>query len=162
MGCFVTSSRTAEGRARTLLCWRCRRCLEVGCGSGFVICSVALALQHIRSNTPGTPAAAGHSTEDAAVPCCCSTPPCSFLGIDISAAALQATTATLKAHQASLLHNSTAYSTRLGRLTSIGLFWQQWQTFPKGMMQDLLCYEGLARQLISINRAGGGGGVGPD
>ena len=49
--------------------------LEVGCGSGYVICSVALALKHLGK------------------------PKCPMLGVDISRKALDATAATLAAHE---------------------------------------------------------------
>mgnify|MGYP001810989851 CR=1 FL=1 len=60
--------------------------VEVGCGSGYVICSVALALQQALQQ----PAGAGPSA-----PRACS----GFLAVDINAAALAATAQTLAAHK---------------------------------------------------------------
>jgi methylase of polypeptide subunit release factors len=66
-----------------------RTCLEVGCGSGYVICSVALALQQL-------PAAGGAGASAAPQQ------RWQFMATDISDAALAATSATLAAHEASV------------------------------------------------------------
>lgn len=75
------------------------RCLEVGCGSGYVICSVALALQQLYSSAPspgGAPAAATAAGQRSKA--CASLQPWRFVATDINPAALAATTATLEAH----------------------------------------------------------------
>lgn len=109
---YGTPSANSHAMCVSLCCLCCvlpPRCLEVGCGSGFVICSVALALQHLHSlqlvaaavsgsqAAPGADRAAGGAGEDATKPHTAASP-CSFTAVDISPAALEATAATLKAH----------------------------------------------------------------
>eukprot|EP00879_Flechtneria_rotunda_P017370 GHRR01018197.1.p1 GENE.GHRR01018197.1~~GHRR01018197.1.p1 ORF type:complete len:210 (+),score=66.28 GHRR01018197.1:1253-1882(+) len=79
----------------------CRSCLEVGCGSGYVLCSVALALQHLVSQHSASSlltAAAASNGKGGGGPAAVS---CSFFATDINAAALAATSETLAAHQMS-------------------------------------------------------------
>ncbi len=65
------------------------RALEIGCGSGYVICSFALALRQ------------------AGLHCC-------LLGTDINPKALEATAATLQAHQVHTCHTSSTPAIQAG------------------------------------------------
>lgn len=76
-----------------------RICLEVGCGSGYVICSAALAIQCleqqqqqqrlVQASSPQPPAAAAAGCGGG----------CQFFATDINPAALQAAAQTLASHQ---------------------------------------------------------------
>lgn len=77
------------------------RCLEVGCGSGYVICSAVLALQHTHSSstcTAGSTAAQADGGTGLTTQGTGAAASCSFIATDINTAALEATAATLKAH----------------------------------------------------------------
>lgn len=94
--CTATASDSFS--AASLPTSHVRRCLEVGCGSGYVICSVALALQHTKQATGSPrPAATAGNIGQRQGPSCTATG-CSFVATDINPAALQATAATLQAH----------------------------------------------------------------
>jgi methylase of polypeptide subunit release factors len=83
----------------------CRSCLEVGCGSGYVICSVALAIQQLEQllqqqqqqllqHNAVPPGAAATAAAAAGHGDCCQ-----FFATDINPAALQAASQTLAAHK---------------------------------------------------------------
>lgn len=95
------------------------RCLEVGCGSGYVICSIALALTHLYSlqqqssirdqqqlqlqtqqPQPVLQQAAAAAEVARSVQ---QRHQCKFIATDINPAALAATTQTLAAHEVSVV-----------------------------------------------------------
>lgn len=88
-----------------LLC-SCCSCLEVGCGSGYVICSAALAIQCleqqqqqqrlVQASSPQPPAAAAAGCGGG----------CQFFATDINPTALQAAAQTLASHQVHLAGHS--------------------------------------------------------
>lgn len=101
--CCINASRmptlTTRPTLTYLILTAVCRCLEVGCGSGYVICSVALALQQLYSSNPST-GSAPEAAEAAGQrgKAWASLPPWRFVATDINPAALGATTATLEAH----------------------------------------------------------------
>lgn len=79
----------------------CCSCLEVGCGSGYVVCSIALALQQLSSQLTRQAQDAAAAAAQAAhtQPAFRALAPCQFFATDINPAALHATAQTLAAHE---------------------------------------------------------------